>query len=199
MTEAVVAGLLAGWAVALPVGAIGAYLVALSASAPWRTGAAAALGVATADGLYALVAVAGGAVVAPLVTRAAQPLRWVSAVVLLGLAALTIARALRPACAAPVPAPRGAFVRLLGLTLVNPMTIVAFSALVVGARSGGSPLAEQLVFAASAFVASASWQLLLAGAGGLLGATLTGRRGRLATSLVSSAVITVLALDLVGG
>jgi arginine exporter protein ArgO len=198
VSGAVVAGLLAGWAVAVPVGAIGAYLVALSASAPWRTGVAAALGVAVADGAYALVAVLGGAAVAPLVAPASGPLRWLSAAVLLALAARTAVVALRTPGAAAVPSARGAFVRLLALTLVNPMTVLTFTALVVGMR-GGSPLAEQLVFAASAFGASASWQLLLVGCGTALGRTLTSRRGRLATALVSSAVMAVLALDVLRG
>jgi hypothetical protein len=34
MTDAVLAGLLAGYGIAIPVGAVGAYLVALSARAP---------------------------------------------------------------------------------------------------------------------------------------------------------------------
>lgn len=198
MTGAVVAGLLAGWAVAVPVGAIGAHLVALSASAPWRTGVAAALGVAVADGAYALVAVLGGAAVAPALARVAGPLRWASAAVLLGLAVHTAVVALRPAGAAAAPAAGRAFVRLLGLTLVNPTTVVTFAALVVGLR-GGWPLAGQLVFAVSAFVASASWQLLLVGCGAGLGGALTGRRGRLATALVSSAVMAALALDVALG
>ena len=134
MSGALLAGLLAGWAVAVPVGAIGAHLVALSASAPWRTGVAAALGVATADLVYAAVAVVGGAVLAPAVERAAAPLRWTSAAVLLALAAHTAVGALRPVRAVAVPTPRGAFVRLLALTLVNPMTVLTFSALVVGLR-----------------------------------------------------------------
>ena len=107
MSGALLAGLLAGWAVAVPVGAIGAHLVALSASAPWRTGVAAALGVATADLAYAAVAVVGGAVLAPAVERAAQPLRWVSAAVLLALAAHTAAGALRPVGAVPCRRPDG--------------------------------------------------------------------------------------------
>jgi arginine exporter protein ArgO len=89
-------------------------------------------------------------------------------------------------------------VRLLGLTLVNPMTVVLFSALVVGLRDLAG-WGEQLAFAASAFLASASWQLLLVGVGASLGRALTGRRGRLATGLVSSAVLAVLALDVVRG
>jgi arginine exporter protein ArgO len=53
---------------------------------------------------------------------------------------------------------------------------------------------EQGVFVLGAFAASASWQLLLAGGGALLGRTLTGRQGRLVTALASSVVIMVLAV-----
>jgi hypothetical protein len=49
----------------------------------------------------------------------------------------------------------------------------------------------------AAFVASASWQLLLAGGGALLGRALTGHVGRLVTALGSSLVIVVLALRMV--
>jgi threonine/homoserine/homoserine lactone efflux protein len=196
VTGVVVAGLLAGWAVAVPVGAIGAHLVALSTSAPWRTGVAAALGVACADGAYALVAVLGGAAVAAAVAQVAGPLRWLSAGVLLALAVRTAVVALRPVGAGPALAGREAFLRLFALTLVNPMTVLLFSALVLGLQDQGSR-AQQLLFAASAFAASASWQLVLVGVGASLGRVLTGRRGRLATGLVSSAVIAGLALDVV--
>ena len=46
----------------------------------------------------------------------------------------------------------------------------------------------------AAFAASASWQVLLAGGGALLGRVLTGHRGRLVTALLSSAVILALAV-----
>lgn len=90
-----------------------------------------------------------------------------------------------------------AFVTLLGVTLVNPTTVVYFAALVVGARAGAvATTAEQFGFVLAAFVASASWQILLAGSGALLGRALTTRRARLVTALVSSAVITFLAAQL---
>jgi arginine exporter protein ArgO len=54
-----------------------------------------------------------------------------------------------------------------------------------------------VLFVAGAFVASASWQLLLAGGGSIVGRVLTGPKGRLATALVSSVVIVVLAVGLV--
>ena len=196
MTAAVVAGLLAGWAVALPLGAVAAHLVALSASAPWRAGVAAALGVAVADGAYALVAVLGGAAAASVLSAVAGPLRWLSAAVLLGVAVRTTVVALRPAGTAVAPTAQRAFVRLLAMTLVNPLTVVAFTAVVVGSRTvAATSPAERLAFALAAFVASATWQLLLVGCGAALGRALTGRRGRLATALVSGAVMSALALD----
>jgi arginine exporter protein ArgO len=53
------------------------------------------------------------------------------------------------------------------------------------------------VFVLAAFLASASWQVLIASGGALLGRALTGRRGRLVTALVSSAVIMALAVRMV--
>jgi len=69
MLDALISGLLAGYGVAIPVGAIGVLIIGLSARTSLRTGAAAALGVATADGVYATVAVLGGAAVAALIRR----------------------------------------------------------------------------------------------------------------------------------
>jgi arginine exporter protein ArgO len=53
------------------------------------------------------------------------------------------------------------------------------------------------VFVGAAFIASASWQLLLAAGGGLLGRVLTGPRGRFATAIGSSVVIAALAVALI--
>lgn len=203
MTGALVAGLLAGYGVALPVGAVAAYLVSLAARTSLRVGAAAALGVATADGLYALAAVLGGVAAAAAVRPVAEPLRWAAAVVLVGLAARVAVGAVRrfragtaagPAPPAP-PGPARAFLVLLGITLVNPLTVVYFVALVLGAQAGVVvSVAERVVFVGAAFAASASWQLVLAGGGAALGRAVTGSRGRLSTALASAALIAGLAL-----
>ncbi|MGW0736429.1 LysE family transporter [Streptomyces sp. NPDC002851] len=206
MTGALVAGLVAGYGIAVPVGAVGAYLVSLTARTSWRTGACAALGIATADGLYALLAVAGGAGLARVIEPVADPLRWLSVAVLVVLAArgtvTALARYRAPdGTAGPRGTPLGpgrAYLGLLGITLLNPATVLYFAALVLGSRAadGATDLPAQLVYVVAAFAASASWQLLLAGGGSLLGRALTGRRGRLATALVSSALITGLAVHL---
>ncbi|MBQ1025784.1 LysE family transporter [Micromonospora sp. C95] len=220
MTGAFLAGLVAGYGVAVPVGAIAVLILGLTARTSFRVGAAAALGVATADGLYAGVAALGGAVVVGWLAPVAGPLRLAGATVLLALAAHGAWRALRVPgprrCPnhAPTPAPgsgpppirRGldtptrAFVGILALTLLNPATIVYFTALVLGRTDlGGSGTAVAVVFTLGVFLASASWQLLIAGGGSLIGRVLTSDRGRLVTALLSSAIITVLAVGMLLG
>jgi arginine exporter protein ArgO len=206
VTDVLVAGLLAGYGVAVPVGAIAALLISLTARAGLRVGAAAALGVATADGLYAAAAVLGGAALVRVVAPIGTPLRWVAAAVLVALAARTSWSAARrygapvrqPTERTGLSTPARAYLGLLGLTLLNPATIVYFGALVLG-RQVGQPLspAAGTVFVAAALLASTSWQLLLAGGGSVVGRLLAGPRGRLATALVSSAFIVVLAVLMV--
>ncbi|WP_435232155.1 LysE family transporter [Streptomyces althioticus] len=203
MTAALLSGLLAGYGIAVPVGAVGTYLVSLSARTPLRTGVSAALGVASADGLYALAAVLGGSALASALRPALGPLRWVCVLVLAALATWGAAGAVRQyrgrrlatrAAPAPPSALR-AYLTLLGVTLLNPATAIYFAALVLGSQGGSAAgAAERAVFVTAAFAASASWQVLLAGGGALLGRALTGHRGRLATALVASAVMTALAL-----
>jgi arginine exporter protein ArgO len=196
VSAAFLAGVVAGYGIAVPVGAIAVLIVSLTARTSLAVGAAAGLGAATADGLYAMVAVLSGAALAAVIAPIATPLRWVAALVLVTLAAHTAVTALRrhrdPQAPPPVVGlggPARAYAGLLALTLLNPATVVYFAALVLGgAGAGGGPL-----FVLGATLASASWQLLLAGGGSLVGRVLTGRRGRLVTALVSSAVIVVLA------
>ncbi|MET0233736.1 MAG: LysE family transporter [Kibdelosporangium sp.] len=202
MSGAFVAGVVAGYGVAIPVGAIGALLISLTARTSLRIGAAAALGVATADGLYALAAVLGGAALARLIEPFATQMRWAAAIVLVVLAIRTTVAAFRQGKAGPEnPATaRSAYFGLLGLTILNPATIVYFGALVVGMRAGTVPdLMSGIVFVVGAGLASASWQLLLAAGGSLVGRVLAGPRGRLGTALVASGVIIFLAIGLVTG
>jgi arginine exporter protein ArgO len=196
VSAAFLAGVAAGYGIAVPVGAIGVLIAGLSARSSLRVGAAAGLGAATADGVYALVAVAGGAAIAGLIAPIAEPLRWAAAAVLLALAGWTAIGAIRrrhraPAeRTAPVTALR-AYLGILALTLLNPATVIYFAALVLGRGDAGGGV----WFVAGAFLASASWQLLIAGGGSLIGRLLTGERGRLITALVSSAVIAALAVQ----
>ncbi|MGI9093447.1 MAG: hypothetical protein ACR2FF_08435 [Mycobacteriales bacterium] len=95
MISALVAGLAAGYGVALPVGAIATYLVGLAARERFRVAAAAALGVATTDGFYALAAAAGGVGLQRWLHPIATPLSYVAAAALVAIAGRTVATAVR--------------------------------------------------------------------------------------------------------
>lgn len=204
MSGAFLAGLAAGYGVAVPVGAIAILILGLSARTSFRVGAAAALAVATADGLYAAAAVLGGAGLAGIIAPVAGPLRVVAAAVLLGLAAHGLWRTWSAHRVERVPAastgrglstPGRAYAAVLGLTLLNPMTVLYFAALVLGrSDTADAGTITAALFVTGVFLASASWQLLIAGGGTFVGRALTGRRGRLVTGLVSSALIAALAV-----
>src|SRR5437868_3424864 len=103
---------------------------------------------------------------------------------------------------APAPAPggtsmAGTYASLLGLTLLNPVTVVYFGAMVLGNQRATGSLAAGLVFVLAAFAASASWQVLIAAGGAILGRVLTSGRGRLATAVTGNLIILALAVNLV--
>ncbi|HEX2196341.1 MAG TPA: LysE family transporter [Actinomycetota bacterium] len=167
-------GALAGYGIAIPVGAIGVLLVDLAMRRGFLPAAAAATGAATADFLYALVAMVLGAAVAEAVESFQDTLRIVSAVVLLGVAAILLRSALRsraPATESAGPAEAGllaTYARFVGLTILNPATITYFVALIVGLDRGDASAADKTLFVAGAFLASWSWQLWLAAMGAFL-------------------------------
>lgn len=229
--EAALAGILAGYAIAIPVGAIAALLITLGAQHGARTAAGGAFGAATVDGVYATIAVVAGAAVAPIIALVEEPLRWISVAVLVVLAIMIALPGLRRA---RTPAPpvvgdadarhapgaldgsaalaagtagttteRGTrrttalrlFLTVGGLTLVNPVTVVYFAALVGSSTlAADASWAARAVFVVAAFAASLSWQLLLTTAGALVGRALTGPTGSRITALVGGALILVLAV-----
>lgn len=196
VSQALVAGLLAGYGAAIPVGAIAVLLIGLAARTSLPVSAGAALGVATVDGCYALVTVLGGTVLAGAIARVAGPMRWVAAAVLVLVAVRIALSALRErgqvALSERIRTPGRAYLTLIGLTALNPTTIVYFAALAVGRPTTGALAGG--VFVLAVFASSASWQLLLACGGRLLGRFVDTPRGRVVTSLIASAVIVVLAV-----
>ncbi|HVV23486.1 MAG TPA: LysE family transporter [Pseudonocardiaceae bacterium] len=190
--SALVAGLLAGYGAAIPIGAIGALLITLAARTSLRVSAAAALGVATVDGAYALVAMLGGNAMAAAIAHVAGPMRWIAAGVLAAIAVRTALAALRrtdtPGVA--LTTPLRAYLTLIGLTALNPTTVVYFAALAVGRQTTSD------LFVVAVFVSSASWQLVLACGGRLLGRFVDTPRGRLVTGMAAALVVLALAVKL---
>ena len=209
-THGLLAGLAAGLAVAVPLGAIGALVVDLGLREGARSALAAGLGVATVDAAYALLAFTAGASLAAGLTGARQPLRAVAAAVLAALALVLLRRALAEHArgAAPRtadqrsgpgrPRRRGLYARFVALTAVNPLTLATFSAVATGLpgnRTAPGP-ATAVTFVAGVALASASWHAILAGASGLAGRRLP-PAARTWTSISGAALTLLLALRLV--
>ncbi|MEN0130373.1 MAG: LysE family transporter [Brevundimonas sp.] len=192
-------GLLAGLAVAMPLGAIGVLLLRESMLAGRRRAVAAALGVATVDTVYAVVAVVVGSQVARLVESAADVIRVVSGLALLAVGVVGLVGWWRTRAVEPVPDERpagSAYLRFVALTALNPATLLIFATVATGAVAelgdGRPALATSAAFVAGVGLASAGWQVLLVFAGGLAGARL-GPRLRAWVSPIGSAIVVGLA------
>ncbi len=209
LAEPLVAGLVAGYGVAIPVGAIGVLVVDAGMRGGFRPAAAAASGVAAADFLYAALAAVAGTAIAALLEPWQRTVQLLAAVVLVGVAAFGLwhLRARRETAYAAAPAPgegppdagrstrssRATFLRFVALTSVNPATVAYFAALIAGLPAVASAPAEaKVVFVVAAGLASLSWQLAL----GATGATLHHRlppAARLWTGVAGNALVLALA------
>jgi arginine exporter protein ArgO len=192
-------GALAGLGIAVPVGPIAVLVVDQGMRRGLRMGAVAGVGAATADLLYATTAALIGAAAADALEPFAGPLKAGGAGVLAAIVVYRMWRLFRPPAAVDVRVTewsvRRTYVGFLGLTLLNPLTITYFAALILGLQSKHTGPLGKVLFVAGAFVASASWQLGLAGAGAALHHRLTDR-ARFVTGLVGNVIIAALGVRL---
>jgi threonine/homoserine/homoserine lactone efflux protein len=201
MLDAMLAGIVAGYGIAIPVGAIAVLIVDTGMRCGFRCAAFAGAGAATADLLYASVAVLGGAAVASALAGAQTPVRLVSASVLAAMAVAGLRKAGRAGSTVSsegVVPDRAELVRTYGkfvaLTIVNPLTVVYFTVLVVGmGLADGLTAGQGVLFAGGAFAASLSWQTLLAGVGASARRRLPGRF-RVAASVGGNLIVLGLAV-----
>lgn len=165
---------------------------------------AAGAGAAAADLTYAALAALAGPPIAAAMGAYAAYLRWGSAILLLTIGARGLWTAWRKA---PEPEPDGrpttgmlrTFWQFLGLTLLNPLTVAYFAALMLGRGAENSLSATgRLAFVAGAWLASLSWQTLLA-ASGALAQRLLSRRAQQLTAIVGSAVVIGFGLRILAG
>jgi arginine exporter protein ArgO len=179
--QAFLLGMAAGYGIAIPVGAIAVLIVQVGIRCGFRCAASAGAGAATADLLYALLAVTGGVALAAAVEDVGEPLRWLSAGVLVVIAVHGLLRARRAPTMADAPLPGAreyalTYARFLGLTIINPLTVVYFAAIVLGLGLAAELSAgDGVAFVIGAFIASLSWQLFLAAVGAFVGRRLPPR------------------------
>jgi threonine/homoserine/homoserine lactone efflux protein len=191
-------GVVAGYGIAIPVGAIAVLIVQVAIRCGFWCGASAGAGAATADLAYSVLAVTGGVALAASVEAIGEPLRWASAGVLAAIAVRGLYRArLEPAAVQTTLPSRteyaGTYAKFLGLTIINPLTVVYFAAVVLGLGLADDLRAGQAaLFAAGAFLASLSWQTLLAAVGALVGHRIS-RRFQLGAAVVGNVVVLAMA------
>jgi arginine exporter protein ArgO len=88
--------------------------------------------------------------------------------------------------------------RFVGLTLLNPLTVTYFAALILGGGTGGARWEGRALFVLGAALASLSWQSLLAGLGALAHRRLPAAM-RQVTSLVGNLIVIGLGIRLFWG
>jgi threonine/homoserine/homoserine lactone efflux protein len=193
MGEAFLLGMAAAYGIAIPVGPIAVLILRTGVGRGLRAAAAAGAGAATADLIFATSAMVFGAAASGFLAPALPVLRFIAA------AALAVI-AVRGLLAAPQPIERESggpgtgniYLLFLGLTMVNPPTVIYFVSVVLALPEVSADLASRAAFVVGAFLASLSWQELLAVGGATLHGRLTPRLQRI-TAVVSSLIILALA------
>lgn len=162
-----VLGVVSGIPLMIAVGPIAVLLVELGIERGWRRSWPAALGVGAADLTFATVAALCGATLQRALHPYTSAMKWGAALILLSLAAVMFVRAgaeirryrtgiVDPMSSPGAPAPPGRPWRLAGrmmcLTLLNPLTIVAFTSLVVATGERASNLGWPLGIATASLL-----------------------------------------------
>ena len=188
-------GAVAGYAIAIPVGAIAILIFETGLHKGFWVGFAAGSGTASADLIYAGIAATIGGALAVLLTPVALVLKWASALFLIGLGMWGLVRTWLGRNSGPgaMAGPRRGlaqtYATLLALTLLNPTTLAYFAALILGLNVGASLTpGDKILFVLGAFLASLSWQTLLATVGALAHKHLS-PRFRHVTGLVGNLMI----------
>jgi arginine exporter protein ArgO len=187
-------GVVAGYGIAIPVGAIAILIVDVGLRRGFWLGFMAGAGAASADLIYASLAALAGEVLAGLLAPYATSLRIASALVLFGLGSYGLWQAPKVSSSKTTnpTSSRGhirTYTQFLGLTLLNPLTIAYFSALILGRDAGATvTMGQRTLFVVGAALASLSWQTLLAGLGALAHQH-TSPRFQMLTTLVGNLVV----------
>jgi len=180
-----------GVAVAAPVGPMSLLCMRRTLTQGWPLGISTGLGIATADGTYALVAALGLVGVAHFMLSYERPLHFCAGAFLLYLALRTfLVRSEKAGTPERVAGSRrGAYGSALLLTLTNPPTIIAFAAVfTVLAPPTGFSLQMALFTVAGVFAGSSLWWLVLTAAVWLIRHAI-GPHTRRVIDAISSAVL----------
>jgi threonine/homoserine/homoserine lactone efflux protein len=191
--------MVAGYGIAVPVGPIAILVIDTALRGGFRPGSMAAAGAASADFIYAGLAAVAGEVIAAALAPLMLALRIASAVVLLtiggyGLRRARVVKNREDGEPAQIRGGIRTYAQFLGLTLLNPLTVTYFGALILGGRVetlGTTP--GRVLFVIGAWLASLSWQVFLATVGALARRRLS-PRFQVLTSVAGNVIVIALGL-----
>jgi threonine/homoserine/homoserine lactone efflux protein len=170
-TAALIAGLVAGLAIAMQVGAVSLLLIEASVVAGPRAGVAAGMGVATADFAFAVVAAAAGSAAGAALSSHEAEIKIVAAIALAAIALHGLAGLWRDPEPRALEVRSGYYSRFLAITAVNPLTIASFAAVAAALSLDG--VGATVAFVLGVGAASAGWHLVLTLAAGHAGRWIT--------------------------
>ena len=192
--DAFLSGVVAGYGIAIPVGPIAILILELGLRRGFWIAFSAGAGAASADLIYATIAVMAGTFLATALAPFASILRIVSALGLIAIGGWLLYHGRKTSDrgdglrfrSTDCPHTYGMF---LGLTLLNPVTVTYFTTLILGIRANSpQPSINAILFISGAFLASLSWQSFLASISGLVHKRLP-VKVQLATFAVGNVVI----------
>lgn len=160
-------GMAAGYGIAIPVGAIAIFIIEIGLKDGFRNGFWAGAGAATADTVYATVAMFLGSLAVAALGQYVVPIKMASGIILVGLGVKGLINA-RASLASKGPRRTESryyaiYTQLLGLTMLNPMTVVYFAAIILGGTVGSEMYpVSRVLFVLGAGIASLTWQTFLA-------------------------------------
>lgn len=164
--ETLLKGIGVGFAVAAPVGPIGLLCIKRTVDHGRAVGLASGMGAATADALYGIM-VATGLAVTGLLVSYAVPLKLFGGLLIVFLGVMSVRSFFSKTVESVAPAAEAkhvlrAFSTTFALTVSNPMTILAFVALIsgLGTSASANPNAPYWLVL-GIFLGSALWWLLL--------------------------------------
>jgi threonine/homoserine/homoserine lactone efflux protein len=193
VAQAFLLGVAAGYAIAIPFGPIAILIVRTGVRQGLRAAAAAGAGTATADLVFATIAMLFGAAASAFLAPILPAARLVAG------AALAVI-AVRGLLTVPSQIDResgtsragNTYLLFLGLTMLNPPTVIYFVSLASALPEVSADFPSRAAFVVGAFLSSLSWQEFLAVVGAMLHGRLTPRLQRI-TAVVSSIIILALA------
>lgn len=200
---ALLSGIVAGLALAVPLGAIGVLLIQEGVTRGLRHGLPAATAVATVDILYCAVTVAAGSVASPIVGGWDPWPRIIGGSALIALGGHGLLTSWRSTMGEideqtedSTSSPRRRFALFCGVTAINPATLVYFVALLPSFDQIAPSPAARVALVAGVGIASFGWQASLVTLGSYL-RSMTGPSFRTRTAAIGNGVVAILGIILI--